>query len=153
MSCSTRCTHQTSLQSRRRCPGHCQSSSRLFPCCSGGLFPSPANDVRHLHRSLGWYTTQPIARRAPHRLLVGGPLHLRRESRTQHSVAQEERLILKSVSITHSRTNSWVGLTLVDLHLGDGLPTVHCDEPCVILSAATQIQHKLRLVAIQGRED
>lgn len=50
-------------------------------------------------------------------------------------------------------------LTLVHLHVGDGLPLVHGDEPprlvvgVALLAAAAQVYDQLLLVAAQGAED
>lgn len=49
-------------------------------------------------------------------------------------------------------------LTLVDLHVRDGLPLVHGDEPsrlvvALLLATAAQVYDQLLLVAAQGAED
>lgn len=52
-----------------------------------------------------------------------------------------------------------VSLTLVHLHVGNGLPLVHGDEPprlvlaIALLAAAAQVYDQLRPVAAQGAED
>ena len=44
--------------------------------------------------------------------------------------------------------------TLIDLHVCQGLPLVHGDEPAVLaLPAAAEVDHQLALVASQGFQD
>lgn len=46
-------------------------------------------------------------------------------------------------SLVHTEAHGDTELTLINLHLGDGLPPVHGYKPCIVFSPTTQIQDQL----------